>query len=242
MKKTTFQFICFILIFAAGCAPKVRTTVSQKYQPLDYKEEVMVIELQEMAPDSAELLGTVKIGDAGMSVQCSYGQVLEKAKEEARKSGGNVLKITTHKTPDFMSSCHRITAEILKVDATRLAALKADSEETDPSLDYALLYVYRTGGPGLIINYNLSLGDSVLCRVTNRFAQEIKIYKQGPNELSAKTEARSVIPIDIQKGRKYYLRCSVTPGITIGRPGLELIGSKAGSREYEFLLTKNKSR
>ncbi|GGB83942.1 hypothetical protein [Dyadobacter sediminis] len=240
MQKSLLLSGYLLLLFAVACAPKVRTNITQKYEPLDYKEEVLVIELPDKAPESAESLGTIKIGDAGMSVQCSYSQVLGKAKEEARKAGGNAIRITAHKTPDFMSSCHRISAEVLRIDATVLAALKADNEEVEPGIDYAVLYVYRTGGAGIIINYNLSLGDSVICRVTNRFSQAIKIYKQGPTELSAKTEAKSVIPIDIQKGRSYYVRCSVIPGITIGRPGLELMSKKAGSREYELAKSKSK--
>lgn len=238
MQKSFLLFVS-IIVFSA-CAPKIRTTLSQKYEPLDYKQEVMVIELADVSPVSAELLGTLKIGDAGMSTKCNYAQVLEKAKEEARKVGGNAVKITEHKTPDFMSSCHRISAQVLRLDNDQIALLKNSDEEIDPTIDYALLYVYRNGGGGALVGYNLYQGDSILCRVTNRFKQEIRIKKTGQTELWAKTESKAAVPVDFKKGRTYYLRCSVGMGIMVGRPSLELVSKQAGSREFSMVKTKSK--
>jgi hypothetical protein len=229
-----------LLLLAAACAPKIRTKVSQKYPPLDYREEVMVLELKDISPTEAEVLGTVKIGDSGMSTQCNYVQVLQKAKEEARKAGGNAIKVTEHKKPDFMSSCHRITAEVLRMDAGQLALMQTADERIDSTLDHAVLYVYRNGGTGALVGYNLYLGDSLICRVTNRFKQEIKINRTGATELWAKTESRAAVPIELKKGKSYYLRCSVGMGIMVGRPSLELVSSSAGSREYKTVKTKSK--
>ena len=240
MQKLPLLITLVFILFTIACAPKVRTNVSHSYASLDYREDVIVMEIADSIPASAEVLGTVKVGDAGMSSQCNYMQVLEKAKEEARKAGGNVVKITEHKNPDFMSSCHRITAQIIRLDASQVALMKANDNDIDPTLDYAMLYVYRKGGTGPLVSYNLNLGDSVICRVTNRFKQGIKIYKQGALELWAKTESRSSLPINIEKGKTYYVRCSVSTGIMVGRPSLELLSKHAGSQEYETIKTKNK--
>lgn len=210
-----------MVLVIASCAPKVRTNITQKYPALDYAEEVMVVELREPVPPKAELLGTVKIGDSGMSSKCNYTQVVEKAKEEARKAGGNVAKIVEHKVPDFVSSCHRIKVEILRLDPVELASIKALDEEIDSSVDYATIYVYRKGGVGPLISYNLHLGDSLLCRVTNRFKQEIRVTKEGPMEIWAKTEVKASLPLDIKKGKTYYIRCSVSMGVMGGHPSLE---------------------
>ena len=75
-----------------------------------------VFEIKEEIPSNAEKLGTIKVGDSGFSIICNYATVLDKAKIESRKVGGNVLKITKHKKPDLWSSCHRITADVFKVD------------------------------------------------------------------------------------------------------------------------------
>ena len=222
-----------ITLLTTACAPKIRTKVSQKYAPLDYQEEVLVLEPEDASPEGAEVLGTVKVGDSGMTMQCNYAQVMEKAKEEARKSGGNAIKITEHKVPNFMSSCHRITADILRADATQLSFLKTADDEIDSTLDHAVLYVYRGKGTGALVSYNVYLGDEVICRVTNKFRQKIKVYQTGSAELWAKTESKAAVPIDLVKGKSYYLRCSVSMGVMVGRPSLELVNSRTGSKEYQ---------
>jgi hypothetical protein len=231
MKK--ILLLSAILLLTLSCAPKVKTKISQKYAPLDYKEEVVVLEMHEAPPGGTELLGTLKIGDAGMTMQCNYAQVLEKARVEARKFGGNIVKITDHKLPDFMSTCHRITADVLRADPGEVALLRAGNEEIDSSLNYAILYVYRRPGPGALISYNLNLGDSVLCRVTNKCRQEIKIDRTGSAELWAKTESKAAVPIELIKGKTYYLRCAVSMGVMVGRPSLELVTNTVGRKEYE---------
>lgn len=238
MQKFNAAVFAVLMVLMIACAPKVRTNLTQKYPSLDFDEEVVLLELADPVPPKAELVGTIKIGDSGMSSKCNYSQVVERAKEEARKAGGNVVKISEHKTPDFVSSCHRIKVEILRLDPTELKSIKAIDDEIDPSVDYATLYVYRNGGAGALISYNLNLGDSLLCRVTNRFKQEIRISKEGPVELWAKTEAKASLPLDIKKGKTYYIRCSVSMGIMVGHPSLEKMGKQAGKREYETIKSK----
>jgi len=91
--------------------------MQKTYAPLDYKEEVRVFGFGKEIPSNAEKLGTIKVGDSGFSVNCNYATVLDKAKIESRKVGGNVLKITKHKRPDSWSSCHRIKVDVYKVDS-----------------------------------------------------------------------------------------------------------------------------
>ena len=230
-QKSTIASL-FALLLIAGCAPKIKTNISQKYQPLDYREEVWVLPKDSAGMGLAEVLGTVKVGDAGMTTNCSYTVVLEKAKEEARKSGGNAVRVIEHKTPDFMSSCHRITAEVLRISPDQVAALKQVETEADSLIDHAILYVYRNGGAGALVSYNLSLGDSVICRVTNKFRQKIEIRTEGTQELWAKTESKASIPLDIKKGRTYYIRCGIGMGVVVGRPTLDLVDRRTGKVEY----------
>jgi hypothetical protein len=106
-----------IILFLTSCSPKLTSTMLKSYPPLNYQKEVRVFTINEPVPSSAERLGTIKIGDSGFSINCNYAKVIEIAKDEARKVGGNVIKITQHRVPDLVSTCHRITADIMKLDS-----------------------------------------------------------------------------------------------------------------------------
>lgn len=115
-KRIILSFFSFVLLFY-GCSPKISTRINKTYSPLNYKEDVLVLGLNDKIPDNAQQLGEVKISHTGFTTNCSYDVVLDKAKLEARKVGGNVIKITEHKPPANMgSNCHRIKALILKVE------------------------------------------------------------------------------------------------------------------------------
>jgi len=114
--RKNFFILVGLLIIVTSCSPKISTSISKNYSALDYREDVVVFGLKDAVPENAELLGTVKIGDSGFSTDCSFETVIEKAKIEARKIGGNAIKITKHNSPDLLSSCHRITANILRIN------------------------------------------------------------------------------------------------------------------------------
>jgi len=138
-----------------------------------------------------------------------------------------------------MSSCHRITADVLKVD--NIENYVATPEPIDSALigaNYAIINVYRQGGQGFLINYDLHLGDSVICNVKSNSCQSIKIYKDGLNSLWAKTEAKSEMPINIEFGKIYYVRCSIKMGAFVGRPQVELVDTKLGKSEFTAIQNK----
>jgi len=240
MKKLKEMLFLTVLILFTSCSPKISTSLIKSYPPLDYKREVAVIELNEQIPDNAEIIGHVKIGDTGFSSNCNYNVVLDKAKLEARKAGGNAIKITSHKLPSMMgSSCHQINAQLLRIENTDSLVVKKEVDSL-LNVDYAVLNVYRYSGIGPLINYDLHLGDSVLCRVKNNFKTTLHITKEGLNSLWAKTEAKSEVPVDIKMGKVYYLRCSVSMGLFVGRPNIELVDQYEGKSEFESFNAKHK--
>ncbi len=239
MKRLSGLVLLVAVIVISACSPKVSTNLSKSYTLLDYEQEVKVFALDEVTPDNSEVIGQVKIGDSGFTTNCSYEVVIDKAKLEARKAGGNAIKIIDHKTPSVLgSSCHRIIADILKVDGIENYATEDKSEEL-LDIDYAILNVYRFSGVGPLVGYDLYLGDSVICRVKNNYKTTIHIDKDGLNTLWAKTESKSEVPIDVQPGKTYYLRCSLKMGAFVGRPKLELIDAKTGRAEFESFKAKN---
>ncbi|TAE38731.1 MAG: hypothetical protein EAY66_03455 [Sphingobacteriales bacterium] len=114
MKKPTLILIC--LFFLSACAPKINTQITKTYPTLSYNDEVKVFGLKTVLPANIEVIGSIKIGDTGFTLNCNYETVLENAKIEARKIGGNAIKITEHSFPDLLSSCHRIKVNILRID------------------------------------------------------------------------------------------------------------------------------
>lgn len=238
--KNLFSYGIIAALFAfTSCSPKISTNLSKSYPALDYQQEVAVIELDQPEPAGSEVLGQVRIGDSGFTTDCKYEVVLDKAKMEARKAGGNAIKIVEHQQPTaFGSACHRITAKILKVENVDQFLVK-EEEPVIPGADYAIINVYRYSGAGPIITYDVHLGDSVICRVKNNFKTSVKVNKDGLNTLWAKTESKSEVPVDIQLGHQYYLRCSIVMGAFVGRPKIELVDWKTGKTEFESFKAKN---
>lgn len=114
MRPLTLIFTGCILILNA-CSASISTSISKQYPPLDYREEVVVIGLKDPMPANAEEIGTVKIGDSGFSTDCGWDVAIEKASNEARKKGANAIKIIKHTPPNLGSTCHRITALLLRI-------------------------------------------------------------------------------------------------------------------------------
>jgi hypothetical protein len=233
--KHFFIYLVGVSLFLGACSPRITTQINKNYSPLDYKEDIVVFKLEDPIPDQSEELGTVRIGDTGFSTKCGYEVVIDAAKLEARKAGGNALKITEHTLPNFVSSCHQITATILKV--TDFSSLSQISEKDSllANADYALLHVYRFSGAGALVGFDLYLGDSVICRVKNNWKKTIRIRKDGLNTLWARTEVKEELPINIKIGKEYYIRCGITMGALVGRPSIQLVSKDTGESEYRAI-------
>ena len=76
--------------------------------------DIKVYDLNVNAPADAVIVGTIKIGDTGFTVDYGYDVVLDKAKQKARELGGNAIKVIRH-IPPGKSTCHRITVKVLRI-------------------------------------------------------------------------------------------------------------------------------
>ncbi len=194
-----------------------------------------ILGLTDSVPSDAEELGLVKIGDSGFSTDCGWEVVIDHAKTESRKVGGNVLKIIEHRLPDMVSSCHRIVAKIYKVNHPDSVFFVPSVDSSLSHPDYALLRIYRNSSLGALVSYKLYLGDSLLCGVDNRTKKEIHIKKAGSYVLWARTEVKEELPIDIELGKVYYIRCGVSMGVFVGRPVLDLVENAIGKDEFSSI-------
>ena len=239
-----FQWILYLILLVglSSCNPKVSANLTKKYPPIPPGQKIAVIGLNEPMPKEAEVLGQVKVGDSGFSTNCSYLMVLGEAELAARKAGGNAIKIIEHIPPStFGSACHRIKAKILRIYnvGQYIAIQNKENSQKISNLDYAILNVYRFPGPGSLVEYNLHLGDSTLCRVVNNFKTTFHIKKEGKVTLWARTEDRVEVPIDLEHGKVYYLSCGVEMGAFVGHPTLELMNAQYGKDEFDNFNAKH---
>lgn len=120
MKKITqFSVLYLLPLFLGSCAPKVLTEINNPHTPAVTANEVRLYEVGDSVPQSAELIGRVKVLDSGLSTHCQYDQVVALAKEKTAQSGGNALALTDHRKPSIWSSCHQIAGNMLLIDETK---------------------------------------------------------------------------------------------------------------------------
>jgi hypothetical protein len=235
MRKIKLLAIGFAFLLGA-CTPRIMTKINKSYAPLDYKEDVKVIGLLEPIPGNSEDLGTVRVGNSGFTSDCGYDLVLNDAKLEARKVGGNAIKILDNVPPSAMGNkCYEIAAKILKVADFNTPPVMTKEDSILAKADYALLHIYRPSGPGFLIGYDVHLGDSVICRAKNHWSKTLKIKKDGMNTIWSRTEAKEELPVNIKIGKEYYIRCTITPGFMVGHPKLVLVSSELGKEEYSAI-------
>ncbi|MFX1706709.1 hypothetical protein PV783_22255 [Chitinophaga sp. CC14] len=207
---------------------------------------VLIINKEDVLPDGARKIGKIKVTDGVFKVDCGYEQTLEQAKSQAIKAGGNIIKIREIKPPDVFNSCYRLSGEvyyhpdIAGVMTGRIKAFDSMMRILLPeTVTYALLYVYRPD-MGSSIPYNVFLDDSIICRIRNSSRYLIKVNKAGLARISARTESRDEVSINIQPGKAYFVKCSIAPGGFIGRPKLSIIEAYEGFQEFNSVKEKPK--
>jgi V8-like Glu-specific endopeptidase len=132
MKKISIIFLTTSFMLFFGCGSSVITVVNRAYTSLSENELVTLYELNKPLPYGTEEIGSVKIGDSGVSLNCGWDSVIETAKNASRKMGGNAIKVVSVQEPDPISTCYRIVAKIYRLPE------KIFISELDASTDYNL--------------------------------------------------------------------------------------------------------
>jgi hypothetical protein len=239
IKLVTFLFIAF---FVASCSTSIRTTLADKsIAPLVSTQKIAVIGVDEPLPEGKKI-GSIKIGDSGFTNDCGYNTVIEQAQAEARKAGGNSIKLTKVKPPTLLgSTCYRIHADIYLLsnpDSYESKITKIQDSITKSKFtgtpDHALLYIYRpSSGGGFLLNYTVKLDGKPLYKVTNNSRTVVKVYKEGLQKISGSLETEEVKELDIKFGEEYFIECGINMGIVIGRPEINLVDKAMGRMRYE---------
>ena len=157
------------------------------------------------------------------------------AREQAAKAGGNLVKITWHKAPSFASSCHRIKADIYRMDSLPPVETHAVFDSLHFLNGESVIHLFRKFPLGAALSYDVKINDSVVTRARNNWAEEIVIPATGEVVIWASTENRAELKLILQAGYHYYIRCGMKYGIMVGRPKLEIVEPSVAKAEIEAI-------
>ncbi|MFT3946076.1 MAG: hypothetical protein QM763_03800 [Agriterribacter sp.] len=104
------------VLLLSGCAPSIKTNITSPEKPLTINDKVAFLDIKHKVPETAKKVGAAKLGDSGFSTNCDFNSNLVKARDLARKSGANIVKVVETKKPDLWSSCYRMKIEFYKYD------------------------------------------------------------------------------------------------------------------------------
>jgi hypothetical protein len=240
MLKRKYLFILLgACLMISSCNPKVTKSIIRTYPPLNSSTEISVLDLRTPIPIGAENLGSIKIGDSGFSTNCTWNTVIEKAKSEARRVGGNVIKITEHKQPDIVSSCHRIKVTILKVkNIDEISFAQDEDKDLTTERDYALIHFYTFTNA---FNCDFYLNNEILFRGEKfNWKKTVQTRTFGFCTIKANTSRKAELPLTIKKGGEYYIFCDVEAGGwgNSGIPTLHLVPRDVWEEGTSTIKTK----
>lgn len=111
-----------IIVGLSSCSPKITSSLINKQPALSLEDKVALLDEQHNLPDGTIKIGDLRFQDSGFSNDCSFNSLMNKARQEARKNGANVVKVIEKKKPDLWSTCYRLKIELHKYngDVTKL--------------------------------------------------------------------------------------------------------------------------
>lgn len=255
MKKIFFLSILSVLFCA--CSPVITKQIYKTYLP-DTNDTVTVYELDQPVGSRYENLGTFKIENSEFSPLSSYAKVLNYAKEESRKIGGNAIKIIEHVKPHtemaglgvVFTTRHDIVFMAIKLSNTKLLSDSLTNDTIKKPDNYAHLNFYEQKTvysgyrrPDMIelmiyrmgYGYQILLDDSLVVKMGKDWKKAVvNTEKTGHHSIKAKVKQGNFeIPLDIEIGKEYFIRSRYTIS---GRRVFELVDNQLG--EFEFSIVK----
>jgi len=144
--KKSLMFLS-VLFLLSSCTPRITTSIIKMEKPLSKSSPVAVFDKNDTLPVITKKLGVTRVNDNLSTAQFDYNSVIEIAKLEARKSGGNAIKIIKHQIPQLLNNGHEVHAEILKIDSNYVVKrLNQKSGESYMKIPYSHLRFALNGG------------------------------------------------------------------------------------------------
>ncbi len=234
--KKILSAIVTTLILCFSCSPKVTTYVRKSTEATKPKDNIRVYGIYEQEPEKYEMLGVVKVDGRG-SENCKYSGVIDHARIEAHKIGGDAIKITKHFMPDEYNTCHRIVAKIIDTKSNGIKDMQLTN--IPDTANYSVLHLYRPSGAGFLVTYQVNLGDTALCRMENNTYNSVNVTNINDSIIWARTEVKVKTPIKLEKGNEYFIKCMIGTGFFVGRPVIEVVDNNIGYYEFKKIKDGN---
>jgi uncharacterized protein DUF2846 len=94
----------------------------------------------------------------------------------------------------------------------------------------AVIYIYRPSSLGAAITYDVKHKDRVVI-TTKAFGYYPYVTDPGEVELSAQTESKSSVTLDVKPGEIYYVKAVVSMGFLVGRPRLVVVSADEAKKD-----------
>jgi pSer/pThr/pTyr-binding forkhead associated (FHA) protein len=121
--------------------------------------------------------------------------------------------------------------DISATDSTQTCAPDNNMEtvsanSAQPSAGCAKIHVYRRKNiMGFAISPSLYLNGNCIGEIKNNRKKTVTVDKPGVYVLSAKTEVKREIKLDVEFGKEYYIRFGLSVGFFVGHPKFELMSA-----------------
>jgi len=233
------QFFLLSLLVLASCNPKIHTEILRQKPALDKNAEIRVYQITEGIPEGSEKLATFSIVDYGTASKCRYDENIKRAKDIARNTGGNAIKLTRIIKHSLQSNCDQLFGEIY--DVPDFSKAPVEDNYTLKGKDYALIHIYRPSGLGPIVGYKIRINDTIVAKTRNNWKRNICISKKHGSYITMRsaTEKETKLEFKVENGHEYYVRAGLSMGVFVGQPTLELVDYNLGKKEFEAIDDKN---
>lgn len=117
--------------------------------------------------------------------------------------------------------------------------------QADEAEDSSFIYIYRGGQfSGALVNFSIYLDETKLCKLSNGKYFKLAVTP-GTHTVSAKQGGVGVfkketeVEIEVEKGKSYYVSCTMKQSITRVRLEMQEVMPKTGERDIAKMKVDN---
>lgn len=174
MKRNNLLLCCLLLL--SSCAPKITTSLVNRYKPLPAYARIAIFEKNDTLLVNSEKMGTVDVVDYGFKSGYDYNSIINAARTETGKAGGNAIQIKKLQTPNLFNPGYELNADIVKVDSNAYFPLRPKSNPNAITKSFSHWRISLNGG----YSYNLGVSKSNSNpRIQNYYSQLKSGYNAG---------------------------------------------------------------